>query len=90
MQNKKYKIRFNIINWIFGVVFLSIGILNVFLVHLVPGVFYILLSFVYFPPAATILKHKFGIYIPFAVKIIFALIILWATLAVGDLADIYL
>ena len=77
----------NIISWIFGVVFFVIGVLNVFLVHPVPGVFYLLLSFVYFPPANTILKKMFGFSIPLVVKIILGLVILWVTLAVGDLAE---
>jgi hypothetical protein len=78
----------SIINWIFGVVFFVIGVLNAFLVHLVPGVFYLILSCVYFPPVNAILKKKFGLSIPFAVKIILGLVILWGTLAVGDLAEI--
>lgn len=78
----------SIINWIFGVVFFVIGVLNAFLVHLVPGVFYLILSCVYFPPVNAILKKKFGLSIPFAAKVILGLIILWGTLAVGDLAEI--
>jgi hypothetical protein len=79
----------NIISWIFGIAFFAIGVLNVFLVHPVPGVFYLLLSFVYFPPANAILKKRFGFSIPLVVKIILGLIILWGTLAVGDLAEMF-
>ena len=77
-----------IISWIFGVLFFVIGVLNAFLVHLVPGISYLILSFIYFPPISAIFKERFGLSIPFAVKVILGLVILWGTLAVGDLAEI--
>ena len=79
----------NIISWIFFIIFFIIGVLNLFLVHPVPGVFYILLSFIYFPPATAILKKRFGFSIPRLAKIILGLIILWGTLAVGDLMEMF-
>jgi hypothetical protein len=79
----------NIISWIFGVAFFVIGVLNAFLVHPVPGVFYLLLSFVYFPPANVLFKKRFGFSIPLVVKIILGLVVLWGTLAVGDLAEMF-
>ena len=79
----------NVISWIFGIVFFVIGILNVFLVHPVPGVLYILLSFVYFPMADVVLKKRFGFKIPYIVKIILGLVILGGTLAVGDLMEMF-
>ena len=79
----------NIITWIFGIVFFVIGVLNVFLVHPVPGVFYLLLSFVYFASTHAIFKKRFGFWIPLVVKIILGLVILWVTLAVGDLAELF-
>jgi len=78
----------NITNWIFGIVFFLIGVLNVILVHPVPGIFYLVLSLVYFPPITAIIKKKLGFSIPFSIKVILGLIILWGTLAVGDLAEI--
>ncbi len=78
-----------IINWIFGVAFIVIGVLNLFLVHPVPGIFYLLLSFLYFSPANTFLKKRFGFSIPIVVRIILGLAILWGTLAVGDLAEMF-
>ena len=70
-------------------VFVVIGVLNVFLVHPVPGVFYLLLSSVYIPPTDAILKKRFSFSIPLAVKIVLGLVILWGTLAVGDLAELF-
>lgn len=77
-----------IISWLFATVFLVCGVLNIFLVDFVPGVLYLLLSFVYFPQTNTFLKKKIGWSIPFFVKIILGLVILWGTLAVGDLAEV--
>lgn len=85
---KKYNISY-IISWMFGIVFLVIGVLNVLLVHPVPGVLYLLISVIYFPPANAILERKLGFSIPFVVKVILAIIILWGTLAVGDLAEMF-
>ena len=78
----------NIISLIFATIFLVIGILNLFLVHPVPGIFYIVLSFIYTTSFNLIIKKRFGFAIPIFVKIILGLVILWATLAVGDLAEI--
>lgn len=78
----------NIISWIFGIVFLVTGVLNAILVHPVPGIFYLLLSLVYFPPVSVYIKKKLGFTIPFWVKAVLGLVVLWGTLAVGDLAEI--
>ena len=76
-----------IIGWIFGLVVLTIGLLNLFLVHPVPGTVFLLLSLLYFPPVNTALKNKLGITIPAAVKIILGVAIIWFTLGVSDLGD---
>ncbi len=76
-----------IISWIFGIVFFIIGVLNVIFVHLVPGVFYIVISLIYIPLVNTFFHKKLAFSIPIAIKIILGLIILWATLAVGDLME---
>lgn len=79
----------NIISWIFGIAFFATGVLNVFLVHLVPGIFYLFLSFVYFPSSNAILNKRLGFSIPLLAKIILGFIILWATLGVGDHAEMF-
>lgn len=78
----------SIISWIFGIAFFVIGVLNVFLVHPVPGVFYLLLSFVYFPPTNDVLMERVGFSIPLVVKIILGLAVVWFTLGVSDLAEL--
>ncbi|HEY0769034.1 MAG TPA: hypothetical protein VGD31_01780 [Sphingobacteriaceae bacterium] len=76
-----------IISWLFGIVVLTIGVLNLFLVHPVPGVVYLLLSFVYFPPANAAFKKWVGFSIPPVLKIILGIFIVWFTLGVSDLGD---
>jgi hypothetical protein len=80
--------RILIVNLLFTFVFVVIGILNVALVHPVPGVFYLLVSLIYLPQTESLLSKKFGLRIPFVAKIILGFVILWGTLAVGDLAEI--
>ena len=79
----------NITSWILGILFIVIGVLNVFLVHVVPGIIYMIISLVYLPPVNAFLKKKSGFLIPVVVKIIIAIAILWFTLAVGDLMEIF-
>lgn len=78
-----------IVGWLFSTVFCVIGVLNMFLVHPVPGVFYLLLSFLYSPEADTFLKKRLGLSIPFIFKIIVGVVLLWGTLAVGNLAELF-
>ncbi|MBK6265270.1 hypothetical protein JKA74_09480 [Marivirga sp. S37H4] len=77
----------NISGWVFGLAVLTVGLLNMFLIHLVPGIVYLLLSLSYFPPANVFLRKKFGFSIPLAVKFILAIIIIMFTLGVSDLGD---
>lgn len=85
MKNKRQTI--HIIGLLFGIIVLAIGVLNLFLVHPVPGVFYLLLSLVYFPQANVFLRKKFGFSIPIVVKIILGVVIIMFTLGVSDLGD---
>ncbi len=77
----------SLIGWIFGAVVLAIGVLNLFLVHAVPGVVYLVLSLVYLPPANAVVEKKFGFSIPLVVKIFLGVIIIWFTLGVSDLGN---
>lgn len=76
-----------IFSWIAGILVFTIGLLNLILVHPVPGIIGILLSVIFFPPVNEFLFHKFGFRIPFVVKIVLALAIFWFTLGVSDLGD---
>jgi hypothetical protein len=76
-----------LINWLFGPPVFAIGVLNLLLVHPVPGMVGLLLSLVYFPPANAFLRAKTGLSIPPAVKIILGVMVIWFTLGVSDLGD---
>jgi hypothetical protein len=77
-----------LMNWIFFIVFISLALLNMIFVHIVPGLIYLLISFVYLPPSNNLIKKKFGIIMPKLIKIILAVLVLWFTLGVSDLLEI--
>ncbi|MBW7468068.1 hypothetical protein K0O23_13415 [Pontibacter aydingkolensis] len=77
----------SISGWLFGIVMLIVGLLNMFLVHLVPGIAYLLLSLIYLPPANAYFRKKTGFPIPLAVKLILGVAIFFFTLGVSDLGD---
>jgi hypothetical protein len=78
----------NVFSWFFGLAVLTIGILNLILIHPVPGIVGICLSLFFFPPVNNLLLKRFGFAIPFAVKIFLALFIFWFTLGISDLGDV--
>jgi hypothetical protein len=78
-----------IAGWLFGMILVIIGAMNLFLVHPVPGMAYLLLSLIYFPPVTGWLKEKYRIRIPAIVKIILGIFIMMFTLGVSDLAEMY-
>ena len=86
-SGQDYSATSNIVGWAFAILFIVIGILNLFLVHPVPGVFYLVLSLIYIPRVNALLKRKLGFTIPLFAKVILGLVVLWGTLAVGDLAE---
>ncbi|MGY2134525.1 hypothetical protein ACW9KT_20020 [Hymenobacter sp. HD11105] len=75
-------------SWVFALVVFIVGVLNILLVHPVPGVVYLLFSLIYLPPAQAVLRQKLGVSIPWGVKIILALLIIQFTLGVSDLGDL--
>jgi hypothetical protein len=78
----------DIISWLFGIVFLAIGLINIFWGNdFWFGVFIALLSFAFFPPANVLFKKLVGFSLPVVAKIILGIFILWASLGVGELFD---
>ena len=77
-----------IIGWAFGLVAFAIGIVNLFWGN-DPffGAFIILLSFVFFPPVNNVIRRMAGFSVPWFVKLLLGLFILWAALGVGELFD---
>ncbi|MES2773963.1 MAG: hypothetical protein V4722_07250 [Bacteroidota bacterium] len=87
MTTQKFNIG-NLVSWGFGIVVLAIAIINMFWGNdSVFGVFLALLSFVYFLPVNDILRKMMGVSIPWmgVLKIVLGLLILWASLGVGEL-----
>lgn len=76
------------ISLILGIIVFTIGILNLFLVHPVPGIVFLLVSLMYLPVANTILKKRFGFSIPGGIKIALGIAIIWFTLGISDLGNI--
>lgn len=74
--------------WIFGTLFLAIGLINSFWGN-DPGfgVFIVLLSLAYFPPVNDILRERTGFTIPVLWKVLAGLFIIWASVGVGELFD---
>ena len=58
------------------------------MVHIVPGVSYMLISLIYFPLFTKYISYQFGFIISLSVKLILAFVLLWGTLAVGDLVEL--
>ncbi|MDO6391712.1 hypothetical protein Q4E40_16370 [Pontibacter sp. BT731] len=84
---KAQTLTYPLLGWFFGLVVATVGVLNLVLVHPVPGIAYLLLSLVYLPPANAYLKRHLGFAIPMVVKIALAIVLFMFTLGVSDLGD---
>lgn len=73
--------------WLFGLLVFAAGIANLFLVHPVPGIAYLLLSFIYFPPTNVLIRKSLGFRIPMLIKIILGVALFMFTLGVSDLGN---
>lgn len=78
---------FTVISWAFGIALIVFGVLNLLLVHPVPGLFYLLLSVFYLPPTDTRIRSRLGFSIPPGAKVMLGLVVLWGTLAMSELAE---
>lgn len=76
------------ISWLFSIVVLTIGVINILWGN-DPGygVFIFLLSFIYLPPANALLERISGISIPLLIKILLGVFIFWSALGVAELFD---
>ena len=78
----------DITSWILGIILFVIGLMNLFLVHPVPGIVFILLSMLFFPPTNVLFKKHLRIAIPLVAKIVVFIVLVWFTLGVSDLGEI--
>ncbi|MBN1650355.1 MAG: hypothetical protein JW857_03445 [Bacteroidales bacterium] len=88
-SKKNIKQKYSLILWLFTILFLVLAILNLIFVHPVPAIFYALLCLLYLPAVNFFLASTIGFTIPIWVKITLGLMVLWATLAVGDLMEMF-
>lgn len=77
------------LNWGFWFLFFSIGILNIIYIDEVLGTGYLLISFIYLPPIYNFLKRNYNIELWPFIKIIIAFLVLWFTLGVSDLFELF-
>lgn len=81
-------LNWSIISFIAGLLFLAIGLINIFWGN-DPffGALIVLLSMVYFLWSNTLANKWFGFSIHWILKVLLGLFILWAALGVGELID---
>ena len=81
-------ILYSITGWIFGIIFLTIGLINIFWGNDPEyGAFILLLSLAFYPPVNSMLREKLGFSIPLFLKIVIGLFIIWSAMGVGELFD---
>lgn len=87
-MNKNLQVA-KLISWLFFIILVIIGILNLVLIHPVPGILYFVCSLLYLPPLTEYLKQhmRFGIH-PI-IKILIGIFLMMFTLGVSDLAEMY-
>jgi len=91
LSNETMKVKTNLYSiggWAFGTAVIIVGLLNVALVHVVPGVVYLILSLVYLPPSSDLLTKKLGFSIPLFIKVVMGVAIFFFTWGVSDLGDL--
>lgn len=77
----------NLFSVLFAIVLFAFAVLNLFLVHPVPGIIYLFLTFLYLPQANNLLWNRLSFPIPLLVKISLGIVIIMFTLGVSDLGD---
>ena len=74
------------LNWLFGVLFSAIGLINCFVGNDPEfGIFILVLSLLYYPPFQELFQKKTRCSIPSFVLIVLGVFIFWASLGVGEL-----
>ena len=86
---KNASISVELFSWIFVLVTMVLGVLNLIYIHPVPGLVYLFLSLFFLPPVNRALKGRLGFSIPFVIRILLFLVICWFTLGISDLAEMY-
>jgi hypothetical protein len=76
----------NLIGWIWGMIFIAIGVINIFWGNdQYFGILIVLLSLMFLPPFNAVFTELTGRTIPRVIKIAIAIFIAWAALGVGEI-----
>jgi len=76
----------NFLNWLFGILLLGIGLINIFWGNdPFLGLGICILSMIYFPPINSKVERITGLHIPQWAKVILGILLLWIALGVGEL-----
>jgi hypothetical protein len=79
---------FNSVSWFIGFLVFIVGVLNILRGNdPYLGIAFMLVSFFYVPSTNHFIKNKFGYSLPYFVKIILAIFLLWITMSVGAIAE---
>lgn len=76
----------DVISWFAGLIFLAIGLINSFWGN-DPyfGLLIVLISFMYLPPVDDLVRKLFNFNVPLFLKVLMAILIVMASLGVGEL-----
>ena len=78
----------NIISSFFGILFVTIGLINLFWGNdPFYGLFIIAMSSIFFSPVTSLIRRLTGINISWVIKLIIGLFIIWSAVGVGELFD---
>lgn len=90
MKNKKQPSRIWILfSWFMAVLFVVLAVLYLIYIHPIPAAIYALLSLLYLPPAVQYFRNKTGRTLSPIILGILAFLVLWYTLAVGELIEYF-
>lgn len=76
-------------SYIFGFLLVILGILNICLVAIVPGILYILVASIYLPYTYNIISNRLSIKVSSVIKVVMGVLLVWGTLGVSDLFEIF-
>lgn len=79
--------KYDLAGWLFSLFLFTCGVLNLALVHPVPGLAYLLITLLYLPTTNKWLLRKWGWQIPVLVKLSLGIILILFTFGVSDLGD---
>ncbi|MFL6593241.1 MAG: hypothetical protein ACJ8GK_11130 [Luteimonas sp.] len=77
----------NVVQWVFALLVIAVGVANLILVDPVPALAYALASLVYLPPATGALSNRFGTSIHPVAQVVFGIVMVVFTLGVSDLGE---